>query len=183
MNTWKRTLLSLVVLAIATLSGSATAQIDPLRDYTVYTFEQNGAVVGRVLVTGSAGGGFDAHREYWYLTGNLSTDAPLKVVSRRAQLWNQAPTNLGKLSFVTRQQPEWTATKKPTKVLMAKGAQANEYVGLEWKITKRDGKWTGQINWYHTSTGLIWGENQSNLLEPGNFPATEHCYRYVSRPL
>src|SRR5262245_17330698 len=86
------------------------AQIDPgYKDYLVYTITQGLIQRGKVLVTRTTGGGYQADKEYWYLSTNISMSMSVTFTSGASQYWSTPPSGLGTLSFTTERRPTWTS--------------------------------------------------------------------------
>ena len=58
-------------------------------------------------MTATAGGGYDADREYWYMNTNLSNNAAVTITGGDSQYWSNPPSGLGTLSFVMVRTPTW----------------------------------------------------------------------------
>lgn len=163
--------------------GFKTEQIDPgYRNYLMYDLTQGGVSVGQVLVTGAtAGDGFEAEREYWYLTSNITMTSPLTFTSGVSQWWSTVPT-VGTLSFKTQRRPSWTIATPRGDFLLETNALTGERIGINWQMTQSGGVWSGSIVWWHSTTGNLFGPSQTNTLSLGT-PATGTWYHFVTSPL
>jgi hypothetical protein len=166
------------------VGAAAEAQVDPAsKDFLVYTLTQSGVQVGQLLVTNTTGGGFTAGREYWYMTQNVSMGASLTFTSGAAQWWSTPPSGLGTLSFTMAQRPSWTSAGGIRGTLLKYVvAPTGEGVMIDWNMTQSGGAWSGNIVWYHTTTGNVFGASQADTLSPTtSYPGT--WYYYVANPL
>lgn len=160
-----------------------TAQLDPgTKGYLIYELTQNGNPIGQVLVTNTAGGGYEANREYWYLTQNVSMASALTFTSGAAQYWTTPPSGLSTLSFVTERRPTWTTATPSGTLLVETVAGTTQRYAIKWQMTANHGTWGGSITWWNTSTGNMFGENQTNTLTPGA-PPTASWKRFITAPL
>jgi hypothetical protein len=161
-----------------------TQQIDPgVRNYLLYNLMQAGVSIGKVLVTGAtAGAGFDANREYWYLTTNVNTGSPVTFVGGTSEYWSNPPSGLGTLSFVTNRTPTWTSGTPRGTMLLESNALTGERIGINWAMTESGGVWSGSITWWHSNTNNVFGPSTNNTLSPGT-PATGTWYYYSTSPL
>jgi len=166
------------------LGEARQAQIDPgMRNYVIYTLWVSGSPIGKVLVTGStAGAGFDANREYWYLTQNASNGAALTFVGGTSEYWSNPPSGLGTLSFVTQRRPLWGSDTPAGSMLLETNPLTGERVGIDWQMGSSHGSWSGSITWWHSSTGNIFGPSTVNTVSPGT-PASGTWYSYTTTPL
>src|SRR5262249_4277247 len=90
------------------LGAASQAQLEPpgWKDYLIYTLaDVYGNQVGKVLVTATAGDGYAANREYWYMTSNLSNSSAVTFSGGTSQYWSNPPSGLGTLSFTTVRTP------------------------------------------------------------------------------
>ena len=163
--------------------GFKTEQLDPgFRNYLLYDLTQAGVSIGQVLVTGAtAGAGFDAEREYWYLTSNVSMSSPLTFTSGASQAWTTVPT-VGTLSFKTQRRPSWTSATPRGDFLLETNALTGERTGINWQMTVSGGVWSGSIVWWHSTTGNLFGPSQTNTLTLGT-PAAGTWYHFSTSPL
>jgi hypothetical protein len=165
--------------------GSARrAQIDAgQKNYVIYDLIQSGVQIGKVLVTNStAGDGYEANREYWYLNANPSMSSSLKFVGGTSEYWSTPPSGLGTLSFVTNRTPTWTSGTPRGTLLLESIAGTSEKIGINWGMSESGGVWSGSITWWHSTTGNIFGPSTTNTLLPGT-PSTGTWYYYVTSPL
>lgn len=159
------------------------AQLDPgWKDYVLYTLTQNGVQVGKVLVTATTGGGYTGSREYWYMNQNVATGSSLTFSSGAPDTWSNPPSGLGTLSFTTQRRPLWVSGTPSTTMELYTNPLTGERVGIDWQMSDSGGTWTGSINWWHSTTGNIFGANQSITLSPGT-PASGSWYSYTTAPL
>lgn len=138
--------------------------------------------MGTVLVTATAGGGYTANREYWYLTSNLSNSASYTFSGGTSEYWSSPPSGLGTLSFVTQRTPTWTSGTPSGTFPLHSNALTGERVGMNWQMTFSRGSWTGSITWWHSSTGNVFGPGTSTTLSPGT-PPSGTWYSYTTSPL
>jgi hypothetical protein len=166
------------------LGAAPEAQIDPgVRNYVIYDLFQSGVQIGAVLVTNStAGDGYEANREYWYLNANPSMSSSLKFVGGTSEYWSTPPSGLGTLSFVTNRTPTWTSGTPRGTLLLESIAGTSEKIGINWGMSESGGVWSGSITWWHSSTGNIFGPSTTNTLSPGT-PSAGTWYYYVTSPL
>lgn len=160
-----------------------TAQLDPgYKDWIVYTVTQGLTQRGKVLVTRTAGGGYDADREYWFLTSNISMGSAVTFTSGADEYWSNPPSGLGTLSFKTERRPTWTSgTPSGTLLCQTVSGTAQKYA-INWQMTVNHGSWSGSTTWWSTSTGNMWGEGQTNVLNPSSPPAGSWNY-FVTSPI
>jgi hypothetical protein len=158
-------------------------ELDPgLRDYLIYELYQSSTLIGKVLVTRTAGGGYDANREYWYMTTNVSMNTALSFVSSAEEGWSNPPSGLGTLSFVTARTPQWTSASPPSSMLLKINALTGEKIGIDWKMFVSHGVWNGSIDWWHSNTNDLFGPSATNVLSPDSTPSGT-WYRYTTSPL
>jgi hypothetical protein len=163
-------------------SEAAQAEIEPIRDYTIYTLTQGGVQIGKLMVTATTGGGYLASREYWYLTQNVAAGSTLVFTSGAQQLWSTPPSGLGTLSFTTADRPSWVSNTPSGTMLLETNPLTGERVGIDWHMTVSGGTWSGYINWWHSDTGYIFGPSQTNTLTSGT-PAVGTWYKFQTTPL
>jgi hypothetical protein len=165
------------------LGTESQAQIDPgLKDYVIYSLtDGNGSQVGKVLVTRTAGDGFSANREYWYMASNLSNGSAVTFTGGAATTWRTHPTGLGTLSFTTVRTPSWTLGASTGSMLAYSNPLTGEYDGMDWEMSNASGAWTGSITWWSNTTGNLFGPGVSRTLSPTSTSVTD--YYYVSTPL
>jgi hypothetical protein len=169
--------------AEATVGEAAEAQIDPgNKDYVLYTLKEGEVFAGHVLVTRTAGLGFAADREYWFMTVNLAGAPQLTVNSAAAQYWSTPPPALGAPSFVTLRNPVWIADTPTVGVLNEIIAITGQRIGIDWQMTNVGGVWSGYIKWWNNTTGNIWGPSMGNKLILGRLPVGT-WYSYTTSPL
>ncbi|MFT3770048.1 MAG: caspase family protein [Minicystis sp.] len=163
-----------------------TQQIDPSnKGYVCYTLSlPNGTTIGKVIVTNTSGAGFDANREYWYLTQNVSMGSAITFTSGAAEDWTNPPSGLGTLSFKTNRTPTWTSgtPSASTTLLLETNVLTGERIGINWQMTVSHGSWGGSITWWHNSQSNIFGPSETNTLSPG-LPASGTWYYYTTAPL
>src|SRR5262245_24510011 len=94
------TILAIAMLSTGCVAGSPDAedvgethkaQLDPgFKDYLIYKIylTEDNSFLGQVVVTNTAGGGYDANREYWYMTTNLSNTSAIKIVGGGSKAWS-----------------------------------------------------------------------------------------------
>ncbi len=105
----------------------------PLEDYLIYSLtDGSGSPLGKVLVTATAGGGYDADREYWYLSSNLSNGSAVTFSGGSSQDWSTTPSGLGTLSFKTVRTPTWTSGTSTGSMLVYSSALTGEYDAINW---------------------------------------------------
>ncbi len=160
------------------------AQLDPgMKDWVVYQIQDPfGALMGKVLVTATSGGGFTANREYWYMSTNPSGSSSLTFVGGTPQYWSTPPSGLGTLSFTTLRGPTWTSGTPSGTMLLRTNVFTGERVGLDWHMSVDSGVWSGYITWWHSTTGTIFYPGTTNALSPGT-PATGTWYYDTITPL
>jgi hypothetical protein len=165
------------------LGDAPEAEVDPgWKDYLIYTLTDNsGSQLGKVLVTATAGGGYAANREYWYLTTNLSNSSAVTISGATSQYWSNPPSGLGTLSFTTVRTPTWTSGSSRGTMLVYSNAFTGEYDAMSWNMSNSGGTWTGSITWVHNSTGNLFGDSVTRTLSPTSTSGTH--YFYVSTPL
>ena len=75
------------------IGAAEQTQLDPGEDdYVIYTvLNDAGLQLGSVLVTATAGDGYAANREYWYLTRNLSNDLAVTFTGGASESWSTPP--------------------------------------------------------------------------------------------
>ena len=164
---------------------AAQSELDPgTKNWLTYSIQQNGAQVAQVLVTGSiAGAGYDADREYWYMTGNVSNKYPLTLIGGDSYTWATTPPALGALSFTMARRPVWTPGTPAGRMLVSTPLVGTpEKVAIQWSMYQVGGAWTGSISWWHTTTGNVFGPNQTFTASPQLVPAGT-WYSYYSAPL
>lgn len=160
-----------------------TQQIDPAnRGYLIYTIAQGGVQIGVVLVTHTAGGGYDANREYWYMTSNMSMGAAVAFTGGTPQDWSTPPGSLGTLSFKTRRDATWTLATPSGTLLVESNPLTGENIAINWQMTVSHGSWGGSITWWHNSQTDIFGPGVTDTLTPGTPPGGT-WYKYVTAPL
>lgn len=164
--------------------GFKTEQVDPgMRDYVVYQIlDQAGVLLGQILVTNTAGAGYDANREYWYMTTNLSNSGTYTFVGGAAKYWSTPPSGLGTLSFKTVRTPTWTSGTPSGTMLLYTNALTGERIGINWGMTVSHGSWGGSIVWWHSTTGNLFGPGTSTTLTSGT-PASGTWYSFTTTPL
>lgn len=160
-----------------------TAQLDPgYKDWVVYNVMQGLNQRGKVLVTRNAGGGYDADREYWFLTSNISMGSAVTFTSAASEYWSNPPSGLGTLSFKTERRPSWTSgTPSGTLLCQTVSGTAQKYA-INWQMVLSHGTWSGSTTWWSTSTGDMWGESQTNTLSPSSPPSGSWNY-FVTSPI
>jgi hypothetical protein len=165
------------------LGDAPQAQIDPgNKDYVIYALtDGSGAQVGQVLVTRTAGDGFAADREYWYMTSNLSNGAAVTFAGGTAKTWKSHPNGLGTLSFTTVRTPTWTFGASSESMLAYDNSVNGEYDGMTWQMSNASGTWSGSITWWSLGTGNLFGPGVTRTLSPTSASVTG--YYYVSAPL
>jgi hypothetical protein len=197
MNTTTRYLVGVLALCVASGTGcvapddeaplgeAAEAQVDPLSlDYALYQIQQDGTSAGHLLVTRTAGLGYDANREYWYLNRNLSSTSTLTFSGGTAHTW-AAPPNLIHLSFVTARTPEWVSGTPKGALLQETYVKdgVTLHTGIDWRITITAGVgWGGYIKWWHSNHDSILGPKQTDtfVYEPH---VESTWYSYTTAPL
>jgi hypothetical protein len=163
------------------VAEAGEAQIEPVDlDYVIYTMTQGGVQIGKVLVTSTAGSGFDANREYWYMSSNVSMGSSLTFHTGTPSTWSTPPSGLGTLSFVTNRTPTWTSGTPRGTLLLESITGTSEKVGINWGMTVSGGVWSGSITWWHSSTGNVFGASTTNTLSPGTPPAGTWYYDVTS---
>jgi hypothetical protein len=165
------------------LGAAQQAQIDPgLKDYVIYGLTNStGTSLGNVLVTATAGDGYSANVEYWYLTSNLSNSAAVTFTGGTAEYWSTAPSGLGTLSFTTERTPTWTSGTMSGSMLQYSNAFTGELDAIDWGMSESGGTWSGSITWWHNSTGNLFGAGTSRTLSPTSTSGT--AYYYTTSPL
>jgi len=126
------------------VGASQQAQIvPPMKDYVVYTLMNDaGLQLGQVLVTATAGDGYAANTEYWYMTSNLSNSSAVTFVGGTPEYWSTPPTGLGTLSFSTSRTPTWSSATARGTYPVYSNALTGEYDGLNWQMTNTGGTWS-----------------------------------------
>jgi hypothetical protein len=165
--------------------GFKTEQLDPgFRDYLIYTVTDamSGAQVAQVLVTATAGGGYDADREYWYVTTNLSNSGSYVVTGGTSQSWSNPPSGLGTLSFKMQRTPTWTSGTLSGTLLAYSSSLTGEFDGINWAMDNSRGTWTGSITWWHNSTGNLFGDSVRRMVSSTALRNKPYYY-YTSTPL
>jgi hypothetical protein len=165
------------------IGAAAAAQLDPgYKDYVIYGLtDVSGFPLGQVLVTSTAGGGYAANREYWYMTSNLSNSSAVRFSGRASEYWSTLPSGLGTLSFTTVRTPTWTSANTRGTMLVYENPLTGEYDAMNWGMSNSSGTWTGSIVWWHESTGNLFGDSVTRTLSPTSTSGTH--YYYVSTPL
>jgi hypothetical protein len=167
------------------VGAARQAQVDGgQRDYLIYTMTQNGTQIGQVLVTNTAGDGYAAGTEYWYMSANVSTRYPLTFTSGASQAWSTPPSGLGTLSFKMAQHPVWTSgTPSGSKFTYDDPFTGASRYLMDWGMTLSRGVWVGSITWWNTSsTGNVFGPSQSDTLDYGSsYSGT--WYSYTADPI
>jgi hypothetical protein len=159
-----------------------TQQIDPGGiDYVIYTLTQDAATIGQVLVTNTAGDGYAANTEYWYMAAPVSNNQALTFAGGRALSWSLPPPGLGTLSFTTARTPTWTLGTSVRIMNVYQDPNGAEYDGIDWQMTETSGAWSGQITWWSDATGNLFGPDVSRTLVPTRTHGTH--YYCVSTPL
>ncbi len=152
------------------------------KDYLIYSLTTvSGSLLGQVLVTATAGGGYAADREYWYMSSNLSNSSAVVFSGGTSQYWSTPPSGLGTLSFTTVRTPTWTSSNTRGTMLVYENALTGEYDAVNWGMSNGSGTWTGSITWWHDSTGNVLGDGVTRTLTPTSTRGT--YYYYVSTPL
>ncbi|APR79433.1 Hypothetical protein A7982_04780 [Minicystis rosea] len=163
-----------------------TQQIDPgWKDYTLYSVSlPNGTSIGKVLVTNTAGAGYTANREYWYLTSNPTMSNGLVFTGAAPEYWSNPPSGLGTLSFKTNRTPTWTSgtPSSSTSILLETNALTGDRIGINWQMTASHGTWGGSITWWHNSQTNIFAPSTTDTLTYGT-PASGTWYYYTTAPL
>lgn len=165
--------------------GFKTEQLDPgFRDYVIYEIRDASSVLrGKVLVTRTAGGGYQANREYWYLSANLSNGNTYTFTGGTAQAWSTPPSGLGTLSFKTNRTPTWSSGTPSGTMLNYSNPFTGENIAMDWQMTaSRSGGWSGSITWWHSNTNDIFGPGTSTTLASGT-PSAGTWYAYTTLPL
>lgn len=166
------------------VSEAREAQIDPgVKGYVLYQLvDAVGILKGKVLVTNTAGGGFSANREYWYMSANLSNSGTYTFVGGTSEDWTSPPSGLGTLSFVTQRTPTWTSGTPSGTFPVYSNSLTGERVGMDWQMTLSHGTWGGSITWWHSNTNNIFGPGTSTTLASGT-PPSGTWYSYSTSPL
>lgn len=160
-----------------------TAQLDPgMKDYLIYNVTQGLTQRGKVLVTRNAGGGYDANREYWYLTSNIATGSSLTLTAGSSEFWSNPPTGLGTLSFKTERRPTWTAGTPSGTMLCETIPGTSQRYAINWNMSLSHGVWSGTTTWWNSTQTDWFGENQANTLSPAT-PAAGTWYSFVTSPI
>ena len=159
-----------------------TAQLDPgFKDYLIYDILQGLVNRGKVLVTRTAGGGFAADREYWYLTSNISMGSSLTLISGADEYWS-TPPSVGTLSFKTQRRAVWTSATPSGTLLLETVAGTSQKYGINWQMALSHGSWSGSITWWNSATTDMFGPSQTNTLSPGS-PSAGTWYSFVTSPI
>jgi hypothetical protein len=158
------------------------AQIDPgAFDYVIYTLTNDaGYQLGQILVTATASAslGYEANKEYWYLTSNLSNTAAVTFAGGSALTWSTTPS-MGTLSFVTARSTSWQSANPVGTMLIHTGT--TEW-GLQWNMAWDGSVWTGNMTWYSTSsTGTVLQAGHSYRFPSGRFNGSP-AYSIVDAP-
>ena len=166
------------------LGAAQQAQVDPgSKDYLIYTLtDGSGSQLGQLLVTATAGDGYAANREYWYLTTNLSNSSAVTFTGGTSEYWSTPPSGLGTLSFTTERTPTWTLGTERGSALVYSNSLTGEYESIHWGMTDTGGTWSGSISWWSNATGNLFGPGVSRTLSPQSRTAGSR-YNYVTSPL
>lgn len=165
------------------LGSASQAEIDPgTKDYIIYSMvDDTGLEHGVVLVTATAGAGFAANTEYWYMTSNLSNSSAITFSGGTSTSWSSPPSGLGTLSFSTARTPSWSSATARGTYPVYSSSMTGEYDGMNWQMTVTHGVWSGEIVWSHNSTGNLFGDSVVRRLAPVATSGTHEFY--TSTPL
>ena len=177
---------SAVILAIgvSAFSDAARAEVDPgTINYTVYQVTNSaGEQMAQVLVTGAtAGDGFAANTEYWYMYENLSNSTTFTFTGGVSEPWSTAPSGLGTLSFTMTATPTWSSGTISGTLPSYAPPRGEGFYAVDWEMSESGGSWTGSITWWHSSESDLVGPSQSLTLTPGSTSGTH--YYYTATPL
>jgi hypothetical protein len=166
------------------LGAAEQTQIDPgNKDYVIYAvFNDAGLQLGSVLVTATAGDGYDANREYWYLTTNLSNSSAVTFTGGASESWSTPPSGLGTLSFTMNRTPTWRAGNIMATVPVYSNPTTGEFDAVNWGMSESGGVWTGSITWWHDSTANMFGPGVTRRLAP-TIEKGAAAYYYAQTPL
>jgi hypothetical protein len=167
------------------LGTAVQTQLDPgWRDYVLYMVtDASGAQVAQVLVTATAGAGFDADREYWFVTTNLGDSGTYTFTGGASESWSNPPSGLGTLSFTMKRTPTWTPNTLSGTILGYSNALTGEFDGINWGMENSNGSWTGGMTWWHNSTGNLFGPGVTRTLGPTFFRNKAGFFSYAASPL
>jgi hypothetical protein len=183
------TLSSAVILAIG-LSGcsveagdepvgtTAQAEIDPgTKDYIIYNVvDANLSQLAQVLVTATAGGGYAANREYWYVTTNLSNTSGATFEPGTSENWTTPPSGLGTLSFTMASSSSWTSGSFLGRLPTGFSA-TGVFLAMNWQMVETAGVWSGNIIWWNgNSTGTLFGGTAATTLTPGHVSGSHYYF-------
>jgi len=159
----------------------ARAQLDPGTDnYLIYTLSQSGIQIGQILVTLTDGGGYANSREYWFMTGDVSSRQPVTITGGTSGSWADPPTGLGTLSFTMANTTSWSRGTRSG--VMHTYTGVGEYEAMHWQMVETSGVWTGSITWWQsTATGYLFGAGVARTLSPISTSGT--AYYIVNTPL
>jgi len=159
------------------------AQTPPVKEYSIYEIlDDSGFQRGKMLATVTSGAGFDADREYYFMTSNLSNDSAATFVLTRSDYWTNPPSSLGTPSFAIKRTPTWTSATPRGTMLLNTNPLTGERTGINWQMTNSSGVWTGAIYWWHSSATYIFGAGTSTRLAPGT-PGSGSWYQFTTTPL
>lgn len=164
--------------------GFKTEQVDPgFKDYLIYEIKDpTGILKGKVLVTNTAGGGYEANREYWYMSANLSNSGTYTFTGGSSQYWSTPPSGLGTLSFKTVRTPTWSSGTPSGTMLFSNNLFTGERIAINWQMSLSHGSWIGSITWWHSSTANLFGPGTSTTLASGT-PTGSPWYSFTATPL
>jgi hypothetical protein len=154
-------------------------EIDPgTDDYVIYSvLNDAGLQLGSVLVTATAGDGYDANTEYWYLTTNLSNSSAVTFIGGASESWSTPPSGLGTLSFTMNRTPTWSTASSRGTFPVYSDVFTGEYDAVNWGMSESGGSWTGSITWWHNSTTNMFGPGVTRRLAPRSTSGS-HYYDY-----
>ena len=135
-----------------------------------------GLQLGSVLVTATAGDGYIANREYWYLTTNLSNSSAVTFVGGASKSWSTPPSGLGTLSFTMNRTPTWNTASSRGTFPVYSNALTGEYDAMNWNMSESGGVWTGSIVWWHNSTANMFGPGVTRRLAPTSTSGSHDYY-------
>jgi hypothetical protein len=163
--------------------GFKTEQVDPgMKDFVLYVLtDVAGTTVGKVLVTATAGFGYQANTEYYYMYSNLSNSAQVTWTGGSSGSWRRPPAGLGTLSFSMARTPSWTGGTSTGSMLAYSNTGTGQYDGIDWEMSNASGSWSGHITWWHNSTSNLFGPGVVETLTPTSTSFTG--YYYTGYPL
>lgn len=100
----------------------------------------------------------------------MNANAALTFASGAAQTWSTPPSGLGTLSFKTARRPVWVSGTPAGTLLYESIPGSSLKHAVDWRMTVSAGTWSGNIVWWSTGTGNLFGPSQTNVVSPSTPP-------------